>query len=83
VGAGAETKAWATNVPINVGPSVVAPNDIIMMDATERGAVCIPRGLLSTVLELLPKLLAADEKVVEDVKAGGTVAEAFKKHRRK
>ncbi len=70
-------------MPISVGHTFVIPNDIIMMDSTERGAVCIPRGLLQKVLEMLPKLVAADEKVVEDVEAGGTVAEAFKKHRGK
>jgi regulator of RNase E activity RraA len=59
------------------------PNDIIMMDSIERGAVCIPRGLLPKVLEMAAKSVAADQKVVEDVNAGGSVAEAFKKHRGK
>jgi hypothetical protein len=54
-----------------------------MVDSVERGAVCIPRNLLSKVLEMVPKLVAADVKVVEDVEAGSTVAEAFKKHRGK
>jgi hypothetical protein len=54
-----------------------------MMDSAERGAVCIPRNLLDRVLEMVPKLVAADEKVVEEVEAGSTVAEAFKKHRGK
>ena len=54
-----------------------------MIDSAERGAVCIPRVILKEVLELVPKLVAADEKVVEDVEGGSTVAEAFKKHRGK
>lgn len=41
----------------------------------------IPQDELDDVLELLPKLTKADERVLEDVKNGGSVAEAFMKHR--
>ena len=41
----------------------------------------IPQDKLDDVLELLPKLTQADERVLEDVRNGGTVSEAFKKHR--
>ena len=42
----------------------------------------IPRNLLKEVMALLPKLVAADDRVKEDVLKGGSVAAAFKKHRR-
>jgi hypothetical protein len=54
-----------------------------MLDPAERGAVSIPARLLDKVLEMVPRLVAADEKVLADVEAGGTVADAFKKHRGK
>ena len=46
------------------------------------GVVVIPAGLLEDVLTLMPKLVAADDKVKEDVLNGSTVFEAFRKHRR-
>ncbi|KAF2089304.1 DlpA domain-containing protein [Saccharata proteae CBS 121410] len=83
VGAGAETKAWAMDVPIEVGRNgvVVAPGDIILLDPAENGAVCIPKRLLGRVLELLPVLTSQDEKVMIEVRRGDTVEEAFQKHR--
>lgn len=41
----------------------------------------IPNALLDGVLDLMPKLVSADDKVKEDVLKGSTVFEAFKKHR--
>ena len=54
--------------------------DIIVCDPLE-GVVVIPSNLVDDVLELMPKLVAADDKVKEDVMAGGKVFDAFKKHR--
>ncbi len=54
-----------------------------MLDPAERGAVSIPARLLDRMLEMVPRLVAADEKVIRDVEAGGTVAEAFGKYRGK
>lgn len=54
--------------------------DILFCDPLE-GVVVIPAALLDEVLELMPKLVAADDKVKEDVLAGSTVFDAFKKHR--
>jgi len=45
------------------------------------GVVVIPQDQLDEVLELLPKLTSADEKVIEDVRKGGLVREAFAKYR--
>ena len=41
----------------------------------------IPKNLLDDVLQLMPKLVAADDRVKEEVAKGMTVFEAFKKHR--
>jgi hypothetical protein len=54
-----------------------------MIDPSENGAVCIPLELLAKVLELVPKLVEADEKVIKDVEEGSSVQDAFKKHRGK
>jgi len=59
----------------------VEAGDVIMIDPAENGVVSIPQSKLVAVLELLPRLVAADEKVIADVEKGVTVAEAFKKHR--
>ncbi|KAF2493486.1 RraA-like protein [Lophium mytilinum] len=81
IGAGAESKPWARDVPVVVGGVRVEAGDIIMIDPAENGVVSIPQSKLEEVLELLPKLVAADENVIVDVENGGTVADAFKEHR--
>ena len=43
--------------------------------------MAIPEDLVDDVIDLMPKLVHADEKVKEDVQAGSSVFEAFKKHR--
>ncbi|KAF3481369.1 DlpA domain-containing protein [Arthroderma uncinatum] len=80
VGTGAEAKAVLRNVPICIQGVTVSPGDILFCDPLE-GVVVIPLGLVNDVLELMPKLVAADEKVKTDVSNGSTVFEAFKKHR--
>ena len=54
--------------------------DIVFCDALE-GVVAIPKDLVDDVIDLMPKLVHADERVKEDVQAGSSVFEAFKKHR--
>jgi regulator of RNase E activity RraA len=51
-----------------------------MCDSLE-GVVVIPRDLLDDVLDLMRKLVAQDEKVLEDVNNGSSVFEAMKKYR--
>lgn len=53
------------------------------MDPGSNAAVCIPAKLMDQVLELLPKLVSADEKVMKDVENGVSVTEAFKLYRGK
>ncbi|KAJ8612743.1 hypothetical protein MRB53_037319 [Persea americana] len=50
--------------------------DIVVADPVN-GVVVIPQAHLDKVIELLPKLTGADDKVKEAVKNGMTVKEAF------
>jgi regulator of RNase E activity RraA len=81
IGAGAETTLHARNVPVRIGQTTVEAGDIIMIDPFENGVVAVPQGMVDKLLELLPKLVGADEKVIKEVEAGVSVQEAFKKHR--
>lgn len=81
IGAGAETKFHAHNVPVQIGETTVEAGDIVMIDPFENGVVAVPQGKVDELLELLPKLVSADEKVIRDVEAGVSVQEAFKRHR--
>ncbi|KAH8668129.1 ribonuclease E inhibitor RraA/Dimethylmenaquinone methyltransferase [Tricladium varicosporioides] len=80
VGTGAEARPHALQVPLNVNGTIVNPGDIVFSDAIN-GVVVIPQNLVSRVLELLPSLVSADDRVKEDVEKGMTVQEAFKIHR--
>ncbi|ODM23250.1 hypothetical protein SI65_00839 [Aspergillus cristatus] len=82
VGSGAEAKPGLRNVPVDVGGVTVKPGDIIFCDPLE-GVVAIPSELLDQVLEVMPKLVAMDDKVKETVLQGETVNDAFKKFRTK
>ncbi|RAH43266.1 RraA family protein [Aspergillus brunneoviolaceus CBS 621.78] len=82
VGSGAEAKAVARNVAVDVGGVVVEPGDIIVCDPVE-GVVAIPRDLLDAVLETMPKLVAMDDRVKEAVGQGVSVLDAFKRFRGK
>jgi regulator of RNase E activity RraA len=81
IGAGAETKFHARNVPVTIGETVVEAGDIIMIDPLENGVVVVPKGKVEELLDLLPKLVEADEKVIQDVGRGVSIEEAFRKHR--
>jgi regulator of RNase E activity RraA len=81
IGAGAETKFHAHNVPVHIGETTIEAGDIVMIDPFENGAVAVPQGKVDELLELLPKLVGADERVIADVEAGVSVQEAFKRHR--
>ena len=43
--------------------------------------VVIPKDKIDAVLDLLPKLKVAEERVIQDVEMGVDVQEAFKRHR--
>lgn len=81
VGAGAETKCYAQNVEIKIGETNVMPGDIVMVDEMERGVVVVPWEIYDEVLDMLPRLVNADELVLQAVEGGGSVKEAFAKYR--
>ncbi|KAG5975888.1 hypothetical protein E4U58_006880 [Claviceps cyperi] len=80
VGAGAASTPHALQVPLDINGVIVSPGDIAFQDPVN-GVVVIPRDKLGRVLDLLPGLTAADEKVKEDILKGVSVYEAFARHR--
>ena len=76
MGASAEAKAYATQVPINIGGILVKPGDIVFCDIVE-GVVVIPRGLLEDVMKLLKEHAEAEEGIKYAVKNGMSVSKAF------
>ncbi|KAF5024301.1 hypothetical protein F66182_3631 [Fusarium sp. NRRL 66182] len=80
VGVGGGSTPWAIQVPLDIDGTLVSPGDLAFSDPIN-GVVVIPQDKVSAVLELLPKLAAADSKVEEDVSKGMTVYEAFQLHR--
>lgn len=81
VGTGLEAKPWAVDVPIRIGDVEIKPGDILCADEGDRGCVVIPQDKLSDLMALMPALKQADERCVEDVKAGVDVTEVFRRHR--
>ncbi|KAL7782444.1 ribonuclease E inhibitor RraA/Dimethylmenaquinone methyltransferase [Trichoderma afarasin] len=80
VGSGGGSVPWATQVTVQVNGVDINPGDVAFSDPGN-GVVIIPRDKIDQVLELLPGLVAADDKVKEDVLKGMSVYEAFKLHR--
>lgn len=80
MGSGGSAEPWATQVPVQINGVTVTPGDLAVHDPTN-GVVVIPQEKVEQVLELLPKLTAADDKVKADVTDGASVKEAFKRHR--
>ncbi|TDZ59791.1 4-hydroxy-4-methyl-2-oxoglutarate aldolase [Colletotrichum trifolii] len=80
VGAGAESTPWAVQVPVTIEGTVINPGDLVFADPVN-GVVVIPQEKINQVLDLLPKLTAADDKVKEAVLNRATVFDAFKAHR--
>lgn len=79
-GTSLEAKPWAVDVPVRVGSVVVRPGDFVMVDEAEKGLVVIPKEKLKEVAEILPGLKEADDGVLEDVKRGLGLREAFQRH---
>ncbi|KAH6678846.1 DlpA domain-containing protein [Plectosphaerella plurivora] len=81
VGAGAASTPRAVEVPLHIDGTVVNPGDLVFSDPVN-GVVVIPQDKVQQVLELLPVLKAADDKVKRDVLRGVSVYDAFREHRR-
>lgn len=80
MGAGAASTPRAIQVPLTVDDTVIHPGDVVFADPIN-GVVVIPRDKVDQVLDLLPKLTTADDKVKAAVSGGMSVQEAFKLHR--
>ncbi|KAJ5482765.1 hypothetical protein N7539_006211 [Penicillium diatomitis] len=80
VGTGAEAKAVARDIPLNIGGVHVSPGDIVFCDPMN-GVVVVSRDLLEPVLELLPKLGDMDNHAKQAVEQGMSVTKAFKMFR--
>lgn len=80
MGSGAGSVPWATQIPVDINGVIVNPGDIAFHDPTN-GVVIIPRNKVEQVLDLLPSLISADDRVKEDVLKGMSVYDAFKLHR--
>ncbi|KAL3423641.1 DlpA domain-containing protein [Phlyctema vagabunda] len=80
VGAGAESSPYAIEVPLVIDGTEVSPGDLVFSDRTN-GVIVIPKDKVDAVVEMLPKIVGADDRVKEEVQNGITVQEAFKKHR--
>ncbi|GAB0137095.1 menaquinone methyltransferase [Epichloe bromicola] len=80
VGSGGGSIPWALQVPLDINGVNVSPGDIAFQDPAN-GVVVIPRDKVDQVLEMLPRLTSADDKVKEDVLKGMSVHDAFQLHR--
>ena len=67
-------------VPITVAGVHVEPGDIIVADTGE-GVVSIPKSMVQVVLEYLESRGDGEDKIMDAVKSGMSVQEAFKRHR--
>lgn len=79
VGQGLSTKCESVNEMITLDGHVVFPGDVCVADLN--GVVVIPQDKVKQVLKLLPIMVSADEKVMQAVKDGMSVKEAFAKFR--
>jgi regulator of RNase E activity RraA len=77
------TRVSAVEVPVAWAGTglLINPYDVIVAD--EDGVVVVRPSTIDAVLEQVAKGQEADAKCLEDIKAGGTVADAFRKHRGK
>lgn len=69
------------NLQSAVQESTINPLDYIIADLD--GVVVLPSGLAKQVLELVPKIVEADQKCAEAIRGGATVQQAFATHRGK
>jgi regulator of RNase E activity RraA len=67
-------------VEINLDGTIVRPGDLVFCDRIN-GVVVIPQEKVESVVEMLPGLVEADERVKGDVGKGVEVKEAFRRHR--
>jgi regulator of RNase E activity RraA len=59
----------------SIQEATINPNDYIIAD--KDGVVVLPAGLAEQVLEIIPKVVSADDKCAEAIKGGMSVEQAF------
>jgi regulator of RNase E activity RraA len=69
-------------VPLEVDGTLIKPGDLVFGDPAN-GVVVIPRDRVKEVIDLLPRLVEADDRVKDDVSKGLSVEHAFATHRGK
>lgn len=74
-----EAKPWAVDIPLEVGGTWIRPGDILCADPEDGVMVVIPRERLRDVMELLPVLKEASDRVIEDVRNGLGLPDAVKR----
>ncbi|KAG9240870.1 ribonuclease E inhibitor RraA/Dimethylmenaquinone methyltransferase [Calycina marina] len=79
-GTGAEAKPHALQKPLDLDGTIVNPGDLVFSDPVN-GIVIIPKDKVDDVLDMLPRMIEADDCVKEDVLNGMSVNDAFKKWR--
>ena len=82
---GAVCRASEVDVPVKLQSGIqeaeIHPGDFIIADID--GVVCLPKDLVSKVLESIADGAEADDKSAEAIRGGMSVEEAFKKFRGK
>ncbi len=68
----------AINVPIALGKVRVEPGDVLVADGD--GVVCIPLGLIDSVLKVAARVDEVEAQIVKDVMAGMPLAQARQEH---
>lgn len=76
-------RASEVNVPVKLNSTVqerwIHPGDYIIADLN--GVVCVPEASVADVIDVVSKIVEADEKCAEAIKGGRSVAETFKEIR--
>jgi regulator of RNase E activity RraA len=80
VGTSMEAKAWAIDVPLQIGAVCVRPGDIVCADELDGVVSVIPRDLLPRFLEMMPVLKRASDNVIASVKGGSSLPDAIKQN---
>ncbi|EIN11669.1 RraA-like protein [Punctularia strigosozonata HHB-11173 SS5] len=89
VGQSPHTRPSAINVTVTIGdetqasfpPVTIQPGDWMVAD--ENGIVCVPRAIVTEVVDAARRGREIDAKCMEDIKEGLGVQASFKKHRGK
>lgn len=74
-----EAKPWAVDIPLQIGDVWIRPGDILCADEEDTAIVVIPQSRLGDVVELLPVLKEASQRVLKDVSNGLSLVQAVQR----